>query len=283
MKKSLTYICLVSLISLMGLTFTACNNGEAEYTIKPTPIKITVLTDKITAGTAQINLAPEDDRAYFFTRVVPANEYKPGTMDRDFMMLVMDSVYIDYLQWRYYHLREGETFIAPFTSHSLKYGVQTLHVDTLLPNTEYMVYAFCVNPITNQPMGDLYYDYFSTDSLPHVDLTFQFKLEGSSLYIMPSDDNTQYVSALESKDVLRDKYDDNPLVCIQNVVNTCKEYGILEYITHRNAYKEDLEYMMIPNEPYVYICAAYDGVIASKCTVCKLSEDSKGHFHILYE
>ena len=277
--KTLKHIILIGLIGLMGGIITACNNGEAAYITKPTDIVLTVLDDHITAGSAQIYVEPVDDRAYYFARAVPANEYIPGTMDRDFMMLVMDSVYIHYLMWRYDLLRVGETYIAPFTSHSLKYGVQTLHVDTLSPGTEYMIYAFCVNPITLQPMGDLFFNYFKTDEHAHTDLSYQFALEGEALYIMPSNDETQYVACLEETEVIKTEYHNNPMELVRYMVDNAKTVGVLDFYVHRNAYLYDL--YLVENRHYTMVCTAYDGKLAAEYTTCEIYCDPDGHYHLV--
>ena len=277
--KTLKHIRLLGLMSLMSLVFTACNNGEAAYITEPTDIVLTVLSDHITAGSAQVLVEPVDDRAYFFVRAIPANEYVPGTMDRDFMMLVMDSVYIDYLKWRYYLLRNGEKYIAPFSSHSLKYGVQTIHVDTLAPDTEYMIYAFCVNPVTQQPMGDLFFNYFKTNSHAHTDLSYQFALEGDALYIMPSNDETQYFAALEETDVIKTEFHNNPMEFATYTVDNAKSLQILEFYVHRNAYYYSMSLM--PDKHYTVVCTAYDGRLAEEYVTCEIYCDPDGKYHLV--
>ena len=279
--KALKHICLMGLLSLMGVLFTACKNyGEAAYITEPTDIALTVLSDHITAGSAQVLIEPMDDRAYYFTRAVPANEYIPGTMDRDFMMLVMDSVYIHYLLWRYDLLRAGETYIAPFSSHSLKYGVQTIHVDTLTPDTEYMIYAFCVNPVTQQPMGDLFFNYFKTDSHAQTDLSFQFVLEGNAVYIMPSNDETQYVASYEETSVIKIEYHNDAVEFLRHTLDDAKSMGLTQFFVHRNAYLCDL-YLMTPNKHYTLACAAYDGKLAAECATCEVYCDPDGKYHLV--
>lgn len=278
--KTLKQIGIMGLMSLMGVIFTACNSsGEAAYITEPTEIALTVLSDHITAGSAQVYIEPLDDRAYYFTRVVPANQYIPGTMDRDFMMLVMDSVYIHYLMWRYDLLRAGETYIAPFSSHSLKYGVQTVHVDTLSPDTEYMIYAFCVNPVTQQPMGNLFFNYFKTDSHTHTDLSFQFALEGEALYIMPSNDETQYVTCIEETEVIKNEYHNDPMELVVYTVDNAKTLQILDFYIHRNAYLYSV--YLLPNRHYTIVCTAYDGKLAAEYTTCEIYCDPDGIYHLI--
>ena len=279
--RNLHFLNLQIVVLLLAVVLTGCTDGEAEFITEPTTIHIQVLNDKITAGTAQVYVEPEDDRAYFYARAIPADMYKPGTMDHDYMTLVMDRVYIDYLEWRYWHLIEGETYIASFSSHSLKYGVQTLHVDTLLPYTRYMIYAFCVNPVNMQPMGKFYYDYFTTDSLIHSDLDFQFKLEERALYIMPSNDNDQYLFSIVEKSEIEQKYNNNLMWYVHRWILSFEEYEYLSYFLHRNAYRQDLEYLLEPATSYLAICTPFDGGPADYCVSCEIYCDPDGVAHLV--
>lgn len=280
MKHRIKHICLLSLIGLVSL-LSSCNNGEAEYITEPTEILLFLQEDKLTASTAEITVAPVDDRAYFYIECVPVNHYVPGTMDRDFMMLTMDSVYISYLTWRHFHLVEGQEYIAPFSSHCLKYGVQDVHFNNLEPETEYMVFAFCVNPISNQPMGELFYHYFVTKPFNPDSLTFQFSLEDKTLYIMPSDDNTQYFFTFDQKSVIQNEYHNNPMEFLTAAVNTYKQYGILEYSLFRNAYMLDLNWYLESGKNYLFMCTAYDGALSPHYAVIEIYVDPDGGLHLV--
>lgn len=278
--KKIQHISLMGLMGLMSLIFASCNNGEAVYITEPTEINLFVDPNQLTASTASITVTPVDDRAYFYIECKPANHYTPGTMDKDFMMLTMDSVYIEYLTWRYYHLVEGETYVAPFSSHNLKYGVQDVHFKNLEPMSEYMVYAFCVNPISNQPMGDLFFLYFQTDSLRHVDLSFQFKLEKHILYIMPSNDDDNYVVDIIDKESFVHSYNSNPVAFLANGIDDAKEFGVLEFYLHQNAVQIDLS-PLDPNTLYVLATSAYDGDINSDITTAEIYVDPDGNPHLV--
>ena len=278
MKKTI-YILLFGVFGL----FAACNKGEAPYILEPTEITLLVNSSKTTASTAQVSVVPVDDRAYYYVECVPTDSmgYTPGTMDKDFMMLVMDSVYIAYLEWRHDHLVEGENYIAPFTSHCLKYGVQDLHLTLLSPNTSYTVYAFCVNPVSNQPMGNLFYTTFTTDTLTNVTMTFQFSLENDMLYVMPSNDDTYYVCEMLEEELFEDMFGSSASECLANIVDMYKEYNLIDYMLHKNAYYGDLKYYIEPDIRYVVLAAAYDGAISNDIAVARFYVDPDGIPHMI--
>ena len=279
--KKIQHISLMGLMGLMSLIFASCNNGEAVYITEPTEINLFVDPNQLTASTASITVTPVDDRAYFYIECKPVSHYTPGTMDKDFMILTMDSVYIEYLTWRYNHLIIGENYVAPFSSHCLKYGVQDVHFKNLEPMSEYMVYAFCVNPISNQPMGDLFYLYFQTDSLRNVDLTFQFKIEKQILYVMPSNDKDNYVMDITSKEMFVDTYNSNPVAFLANGIDEAKAWNVLEFYLHQNAVQIDLEGGFEPNSIYVLAASAYDGGINSNITTAEIYVDPDGIPHLI--
>ena len=285
MKQQLIHISrigLAGLVGLVGLVLAACSNREAPYITEPTLIDLAVKTDKVTASTAQISITPLDDRAYYYVECVPADSaYRPGKMDRDFMILVMDSVYIDYLEWRHDLLVEGENYIAPFTSHCLKYGAQDLHLTLLSPLTEYMVYAFCVNPVSNQPMGQLFYSYFTTDSLSDVSMSFQFYAENDILYVLPSNDDRYYVFDYMYEDTYKEFYHSSPVEALSSVVDFYREFHLEEYMLRKNAYQEYLNYRMDPDVSYILLAAAYDGAVSQQVTVARMYVDPDGKPHIV--
>ena len=267
-----------------ALFFCACNNGETEYIVEPTPINITVLTDHITAGTAQVRLEPEDDRAYFYAQCMRRDSaYVPGTMDKDFMILIMDSVYIDYLSWRHDLLVKGEKYIAPFSSHELKYGHQTAHYVDLEPQTEYIVFAFCVNPVNNQPMGDLYFATFTTDSLKDVAMTFQFVIDRNTMYIMPSDDDNYYVCSYEKKSVFEDEYGGSVYRFLNSEVAFCKQFNLMEYLLVRNAQRLSLDTFFEANQRYIFCASGYDGALSTHVTKQEVYIDPDGIGHLVSE
>ena len=281
--KQIKHIGLIGIIGLIGLIGSSCNNGEAVYITEPTVIDLSLGENGYTASTIEVTVAPEDDRAYYYIEcqsIDSIEKYLPSSTPKDFMMLTMDRVYIEYLQWRYYLLVEGETYIAPFSSHCLKYGVQNVHFTGLEPMSDYVVFAFCVNPISNQPMGELYTYYFTTDSLRHVNLTFQFKLERSVLYIMPSNDDDYYIADMNTKDVYESLYSSNPVAYLSSCINYAKEYDFMDFYLRKNASQISLG-GLTPNSHYVLVASAYDGGISSDITVLEIYVDPDGIPHLV--
>ena len=270
-------------VLLLAVVLSACNNGEAVYITEPTVIDLSISDNGLTASTIEMKVTPEDDRAYYYIECLSVdtlNKYLSRSTPKDFMMLTMDRVYIDYLIWRYDLLIEGETYIAPFSSHCLKYGVQNVHFTALEPMSDYVVFAFCVNPISNQPMGELYTYYFTTDSLRKVSLTFQFKLEQSVLYIMPSNDKDYYIADIIEKEVYKNNYNSDPIAYMSSCINYAKEYQFLDFYLRKNAIQIDISYTA-PNTHYVLAATAYDGGISSDVATQEIYCDPDGIPHLV--
>lgn len=148
-------------IAILGLV--ACKT-ESPSTDKPT--RLSVSFDRIKGTSVAVEIQPEDIRAYYYYDVLPVEQYEQlGYSDSHYMMLQLDSLYSDYLIWRYYYLKDNTQYLADFKSHCLYRGTTSFFEGELLPNTDYMVAAFCVNPISMQPLGELQKFYFSTISI----------------------------------------------------------------------------------------------------------------------
>ena len=107
---------------------------------------------------------------------------------KQFMTLALDSANVEYLTWRNKLLKEGEFNIAPFASHSLQYGPVTHFFTGLLPESDYWVYAFVVNPQTLQPAGKLYFERVTTLDESIMDVHFEYRIKGRWDYIYPVDE-----------------------------------------------------------------------------------------------
>ncbi|MCR4909708.1 MAG: hypothetical protein K5909_00295 [Bacteroidales bacterium] len=126
--------------------------------------------------------------AYYVTGCMPVNDdYDPVDKADQFMTLMVDSLYIDYLNWRYDYLRNQEDFVADFASHSLQYGDSEKYFQNLQPDTDYWVYAFVVDPGTKEPFDMLWLQEVHTDSLSVNRIWFDTRVQGSYFYMYPRD------------------------------------------------------------------------------------------------
>ncbi len=124
--------------------------------------------------------------AYYVTGCVPlSDKYDPVNITDHFMTLMVDSLYIDYLDWRHDYLKDKEDYIADFASHSLQYGDSEKYFQNLQPDTDYWLYAFVVDPGTKEPYGDLWVTTVHTDSLETYNIWFDTRVQGSYFYMYP--------------------------------------------------------------------------------------------------
>jgi len=171
-------------MGLLALLVLACN-PEAKWATDDVTITITPYT--ISAGYIECSFAT-DKEAYYLIDCVPAEAgYDPTKPEnqKQFMMLALDSAYVDYLDWRYNLLKGGEFNIAPFASHSLQYG----NIDHFFTNldtlTNYWIFAFVVNPETMKPAGKLYLKEVTTTATSAMDVHFEYRVRGYWDYIYP--------------------------------------------------------------------------------------------------
>ena len=180
MKNSISIFLLTLSLVLFSCT------PEAKWEIEDVAIRMEVKT--ISAGFVECSFST-DKEAYYLIAIQPVEEgYDPMTHQKQFMMLAVDSANGDYLNWRYWQLKNGEFNIASFASHSLQYGDTEHFFTNLIPDTEYWIYAFVVNPETLKPAGRLSLKTIRTTSESIYNVHFEYRVRGMWDYIYPIDD-----------------------------------------------------------------------------------------------
>lgn len=150
---------LLILFATMGLM--ACET-RAPYITTDTPLHFEA-TDVM--GTQMtINAWAEDDRAYFYFDLIEKDTLDAINMsDEHLMTLILDKLYQNYLNWRFDYLVKDEEYIASFESRTFFHGKSHRFCFNLKPETEYVMFGFCVNPDNVQkPIGKLYRQPVST-------------------------------------------------------------------------------------------------------------------------
>ncbi len=171
----------------------ACNPNAVAYT---EGVEITIDVEQVSAGFAQVRFSTNKEAFYLISIQPTREDIDPQKIAKTFMLLSLDSAYADYLYWRNKQLQQLIPFVADFPSHSLQYG-NIKHFFTLLhPNTEYWVYAFVVDPITNKPAGKLFVETITTDSTSRIPVQFEYRIDGYWDYIYPTDSMGEIISTI---------------------------------------------------------------------------------------
>lgn len=171
----------------------ACNPNAVAYT---EGVEITIDIEQVSAGFAQVRFSTNKEAFYLISIQPTREDIDPQKIAKTFMLLSLDSAYADYLYWRNKQLQQHIPFVADFPSHSLQYG-NIKHFFTLLrPNTEYWVYAFVVDPITNKPAGKLFVETITTDSTSRIPVQFEYRIDGYWDYIYPKDSMGEIISTI---------------------------------------------------------------------------------------
>lgn len=173
-------------LALAIFVFMLCScNPEAKW--ETSDVIITMSPHTVSAGYIECSFSTNKD-AYYLVACVPVEAgYNPLDHQKAFMTLALDSANMEYINWRYYLLKEGVSSIAPFSSHSLQYGDVDHFFTNLTPNTDYWVYAFVVNPKTLQPTGKLFLQTLTTAKESIVNVHFEYRVRGFWDYIYPLD------------------------------------------------------------------------------------------------
>lgn len=272
MKRILYVLAFVALLA-------SCNK-EAIYTTRPCRIDINLEQKNVTASYAIAEFTPQNVSTYYYADVVPMERFKGIKDEQRFMQLCVDSLYRDYINWRYEYLVKSEKYIANFANHCLCYGSDSRYFKDLNPENDYVLFAFCVNPETNQPIGQLYSLPFRTSVLKRSDMTFQVMFlereDGTYVSVVPSDDDENFVWEWEDKDY----FSENKITVeeyAEYLKKTYKEYGMGEYMYSKGSqsYKcqpGDLE----DGHEYIVLAIGYDGEWTTKVFTHEFSYPFEG-------
>jgi len=174
------------LLSIILIPLSTSCNPEAKYETKN--VEVFMHIDTVSAGFIECSFHTNKDAYFLIAIEEPWTDFNPVYNSKQFMTLALDSAYADYLMWRNYLLRDKEFNVAPFASHSLQYGNVHHFFTGLIPNTDYWVYAFPVDPQTMQPIGALKFENIKTTSTSVFNVHFDYRVKDTWDYIYPLDE-----------------------------------------------------------------------------------------------
>ena len=174
--KRLTYSWFGGLAIVAAMVLCACD---------PTPVSVSedvdieIKVELISAGFCRVKFSTSDP-AYYMIGCEKARETDaPNRIPHQFMLLALDSAYMEYVSWRHKLLLEGSPYIAEFPDHSLQYGDADKYFQFLEPDTDYWIFAFVV--------GNLHLLTIHTDSSSNLPLKFNYRINGNWDYAYPLD------------------------------------------------------------------------------------------------
>lgn len=174
------------IISILFILFCACD-PEARWETED--VTITMEIKNLSAGFIECEFSTDKEAYYLIAIDSVRHHYDPMEHQKQFMTLALDSANLTYIAWRNKLLQDGEFNIAPFASHALQYGRTTHFFTSLIPNTDYWIYAFVVNPETMKPIGKLHLMQVTTAAESTMNIRFHYRVKGNWDYVYPLDSN----------------------------------------------------------------------------------------------
>lgn len=177
-------------LCLFGL-FIACSPEVPAHTDN---VEISIDIEKVSAGFAHVTFST-NKKAFYLIGIQPTREnIDPQKVAKNFMLLALDSAYLDYLHWRNEHLNRLTPFVADFASHSLHYGTEEHFFPFLESGRDYWVFAFVVDHTRNKPVGQLFCKTIHTNDSSTIPIDFHYRIEGAWDYVYPMDTAGEIVS-----------------------------------------------------------------------------------------
>ena len=178
--KRLAYILLIQLLVL------GCST-EAKYSVENVELDMEVI--KVSCGFCEVHFDTSKPAYYYIAAEKVREGVDPLKIEEQFKTLSLDYAYMNYINWRYDLLYNGEPHIAEFSSHSLQYGEMTHFFTSLEEDTDYWVYAFIVDPHTNSPIGDLVIEEIHTKPSSEEKVFFKYRINDTWDYVYPLDES----------------------------------------------------------------------------------------------
>ena len=176
----------LSVSVMLFLTLLSSCSAEAQWATDDVEVNMSIGT--VSAAFIECDFSTNKDAYYLIACQKPWKDLNPMTNQKAFMQLALDSAYAEYLMWRNTLLRNKETNVAPFSSHSLQYGNMHHFFTKLMFDQDYWIYAFAVNPETMKPIGKLELIPVRTKLYSIVkDIRFEYRVNGYWDYIYPLD------------------------------------------------------------------------------------------------
>lgn len=263
---------LILLSALLVIVFTGCQE-QAEWHTHNVLIDMDVTT--VSSGYVHASFTPNKD-CYYAIGVMPVNDgFDPIHHDKQFMSLMVDSMYASYLAWRYDHLKQGEEYIASFSSHCLQYGVTDYYFENLTPEKDYWVYCFVVDPDHNQPAGDLKLATITTKKMQGKPIRFDARVDSTFIFVYPRDtvdnklvDNIPYSWGVVDSVTLYSEYS-SITEYTNEVYELYQHWGLTG---ERGVSFENLDFMLEKGCLYYLYAACIDGGMTNR-TVFKFIWD----------
>ena len=157
------------LLLYVSMILVSCDTKVAYSTSN---IEINIDITQVSAGFAEVTFST-NTQAYYLMSIQPVkDDVNPHEIAKTFMMLALDSAYVDYLSWRNKQLQQMIPFVADFPSYALQYGTVEHCFTFLQPDTEYWVFAFAVDPKSNKPVGNLFCERIHTKANRDEEIKF---------------------------------------------------------------------------------------------------------------
>ncbi|MGN0186909.1 MAG: hypothetical protein ACI392_04090 [Paludibacteraceae bacterium] len=190
-EKSYRFTTCVLCLLLFAAGLCSCDPNAKAYTKH---IVIDIDVQNISAGFVQVESRTNREAFYLISIQQAQENVNPQEIAKTFMLLALDSAYLDYLKWRNGELNKHTPFVADFASHSLQYGTTNRTFCFLQPDTDYWIFAFGVDPNSNKPFGQLFLKTITTKQTSVLTMDFQYRVRGEWDYVYPKDTTGEIIS-----------------------------------------------------------------------------------------
>lgn len=269
----------------LGLLTSCIFESEMHFLQEPVDIDIDVHEETLGATKVYITANPKHKEVYYVWDVVPRSRIDSfDRSEKQYMELVLDGLYLKYIEWRHQKLETGEPFIGTFANQFMSYGNTHYFYTELTPDTDYYAWAFCVNSANNKPMGPLVKQLFHTKPESAADyrnpMSFDFEVNGMEVMIVPSveDVDDYYAWSYIDTEELQQKYAGSLEAWALDCYQSRLEIGTLRQSLCLGIIKDQVQ--LTAGQTYILAATAYDANFQKCLYHLTFTYDGSEHFSV---
>jgi len=179
MKKIFNIPCFLCFLLAVAIPVVNSCSYKPKYITEATGLNFKLVEKG--ASFLTVSVTPDDDRVYYMFSLLEKETFDSlAGYEQDVMNYVVDTLQKQYKEFRnLVDPDHKEKYFCSFADYALYYATSQRKFTSLFPGEKYVAVAFCVNPDTNAPMGNMYNQEFSTidwSDIKESTMDFQFRI-----------------------------------------------------------------------------------------------------------
>ena len=205
---------ILPLLLLSALLLGSC--GE-KYDV---PTSFDIKLETISATRASISVKPASNDAWYAYILVSDGSLEALVKEEFLFQAVIENC-----EGLYEYIISNSSEYASFSDLFFFNGPRTHRLENLVPGIHHKIYFYQVNPKTHEKIGEYNKLEFDTPSIQESDLSFEVTSSGTTVKIIPSNGNENYLWDFDETSFIESDYSNSPQLYLYSLAGMYYEYG----------------------------------------------------------